>query len=470
MTATPPPRTAADADAFFDAIDNAPLTDRFWLAVGLLMLVSVFDYFDFFIVGFVISVVGPAWQLTYAQTSIVLLSAGLGSIVGALVLGPISDRFGRKPMLIGAVALCAISSGAVGFIADGSWQLFAVLRFLAGFGISGATLASITIAVEITPTRVRTMLTSAMIVPVSFGILAAAALSSTMLPVIGWRGLAMIGFVPLVLLIPCMFFVPESVRWLVVRGRAREAHAVAAHQLRQPALPPAPAKLDSRVDASRWSDIYADPRRFWFVVLMWVGFSAASYGVYLWGPTILSLVLGVTPSEAAGMFVMVGLAGIAGRIAFSVVPQFIGRRRAGQLIGFGIALALGAAAFSSDALVGALPLLLICLIVGAVFFDGGAVNLGPMPTELFPARLAARGTGLGQAANGAGRIIGPLVLALIAGANNVVTPAATKSAVVPGFLFLAACGLVVGLAFTFLGIETHGRRLALEDPAADGKS
>jgi hypothetical protein len=70
--------------------------------------------------------------------------------------------------------------------------------------------------------------------------------------------------------------------------------------------------------------------------------------------------------------------------------------------------------------------------------------------------------GLAQAASGIGKIAGPLCLALIAGATNLITPKATIEAVTPAFLFLAACGLAIGLAFTLLGVETHGKPLALE--------
>ena len=66
-------------------------------------------------------------------------------------------------------------------------------------------------------------------------------------------------------------------------------------------------------------------------------------------------------------------------------------------------------------------------------------------------RLSARGVGLAQAANGVGKIAGPLCLALIAGASNLITPKATIEAVTPAFLFLAGCGLAIGLAFSLLG-------------------
>jgi putative MFS transporter len=153
-----------------------------------------------------------------------------------------------------------------------------------------------------------------------------------------------------------------------------------------------------------------------------------------------------------------------GRTIFSLLPQWIGRRRCGEIMGYGIAASLGAAGLFFDQTLFGYPAFVVLLVPAALFFDGGFANIAPYSAEIFPVRLSARGVGLAQAANGVGKITGPLCLALIAGASNLITPKATIDAVTPAFLFLAACGLAIGLAFTFLGVETHGRPLALEKP------
>jgi putative MFS transporter len=81
--------------------------------------------------------------------------------------------------------------------------------------------------------------------------------------------------------------------------------------------------------------------------------------------------------------------------------------------------------------------------------------------------LGSRSSGLGQAANGVGKILGPLALAVLAGSDNIIAPKATADAVFPAFLFLAATMLLVALAFAFLGVETHGRPVALGHIAAE---
>lgn len=53
--------------------------------------------------------------------------------------------------------------------------------------------------------------------------------------------------------------------------------------------------------------------------------STAFYGVYLWGPTIIALLLSISPRDAARYFVYVGFVGVAGKILFSILPQWIGR-------------------------------------------------------------------------------------------------------------------------------------------------
>jgi hypothetical protein len=97
-------------------------------------------------------------------------------------------------------------------------------------------------------------------------------------------------------------------------------------------------------------------------------------------------------------------------------------------------------------------------------------NLAPYIVEIYGVRLGARAAGLSQAANGVGKILGPLCLAVIAGADNPLSPQATADAVLPAFLFLGACSLAVGLAFSLLAIETHGRPLAQSHEEQAGSS
>jgi MFS transporter, putative metabolite:H+ symporter len=448
--------------------DKAPLNARYWISMVLAVMTSIFDFFDFFIVGFLVAVLAPQWQLTFGQTSVMLLSAGVGAIVGALAWGALSDRWGRKTLLVAGVALCAIGAGSVSLIPDGAWMLFAALRFVVGFGVGAAAAVGVPLIVEYTPTRHRTILSSAVVIPVSLGILAASLTAAALLQVIGWRGLAMLGFIPLIPAVLIALIMPESVRWLVSRGRHAEARVIVGRTLGVPpgSLPkPATATVSQSPSSTSFADLLAEPRLFWLTVIVWFGASTANYGVFLWGPTIVALLMGASAKEAALLFVVVSLTGMLGRVGFSLLPQWLGRRRCGEIMGYGIAISLGAAALFYDRTILGYPAFVVLLIPAALFFDGGFSNIAPYSAEIFPVRLSARGVGLAQASNGVGKIAGPLCLALIAGTSNLVSPKATIEAVMPAFLFLAACGLALGLAFTLLGVETHGKPLALEGRA-----
>ncbi len=179
----------------------------------------------------------------------------------------------------------------------------------------------------------------------------------------------------------------------------------------------------------------------------------------LWGPTITGQLLHLSPAKAAGWFTAVTLMGLVGRAAFVFIPALIGRVKAGKLMGYGGGACLILAALLHDAWLGALPAFLVLLGIGELLFDGGFSNLNTYAPELYPTRTAALGAGVSAASGGVGKILGPVAMGLIAGAQNLVSPKATEHAVTPAFLFLGACCVVAGLAYTFLGIETHGRAL-----------
>ena len=150
------------------------------------------------------------------------------------------------------------------------------------------------------------------------------------------------------------------------------------------------------------------------------------------------------------------LTGIAGKTMFSFLPQWLGRQRCGQLAGLGIGVTLGLAGIFHDTFLGTIPLFVVLLVTGALFFDAGYSNLAPYTAEIFPVRLAARAVGLGQAANGVGKIVGPLSLALIAGADNLVAPQATADAVTPP----SCCLQPAGLRSLLLSPWCRSRRMA----------
>jgi MFS transporter, putative metabolite:H+ symporter len=457
-------QTSEDLLALFD---GAPLNRRYWVAFGLLSALFVLEFFDFLVVGYLLAQLGPQWHLTYGQSALILYSGGLGSIAGALVFGGLADAWGRKAQMVIGTFICAISAGLIGLVPTGAWEIFAVLRFFVGVGLTAGVTPALTILVELTPTRHRTLLTSFYIVFASAGGLLASLTSAALMAALGWRGLAMLGVSPAFVGILVWFFVPESVRWLAAKGRFAEARAEVAKHLDLPLQSvPLPTTAPAVQPRGKLLELYEQPRKFWETVVNWGGSSTAAYGIYLWGPTIVALALNVPVPQAAAYFIYVTLAGVAGKVVVTFLAPAIGRRLLGVLWGMGAVVALVAAGYYHTVLLGGVPLMVILLCASTFFVEGGFSNLAPYTVESYGVRLGARSSGLGQAANGVGKIIGPLSLALIAGSGNIVSPQATADAVFPAYVFLAACMVLVALSFAILGVETHGRAMAVDDQQA----
>jgi putative MFS transporter len=456
------------SDDLLAMFDSAPLNRRYWTTFAIMSAVFVLDFFDFFLIAFVMSVIGREWHLTYGQGALILYGAGLGAIIGSLVWGALGDRFGRKMQTVSGTFICGISAGLIAFVPTGAWVLLALLRFFVGFGLAAGVTPALTIVVEMTPTRWRTGMTSFYIVFASVGTLLASLTSATLLNAFGWRGVAATGFVAVIVGLLVWIFVPESARWLTAKGRFAEARDEVANQL---GLPPAQVPLPTVPPATQprasLAELYSvNPKLFWQTVLIWGGSATAAYGYYLWGPTIVALALQVEPAAAAAYFVYVSATGVIGKIIVSLIAPVMGRRLLGVVFGFLAVVALVFAGYYNGLLVGGFPLFVLLVAASAFFVEGGFSNLAPYTVEQYGVRLGARSSGLGQAANGVGKILGPLALALLAGSDNIIAPQATADAVFPAFVFLGAVMLAVALAYVFLGVETHGRAIAL---GADGE-
>ncbi len=449
--------------------DNAPLNARYWTTFAVMSGVLVLDFFDFFLIAFVMSVIGPEWKLTYGQGALILYGAGVGAICGSLISGSLGDVFGRKLQTVLGTLICGVCAGCIGLLPTGAWVGLAVLRFLVGFGLAAGVTPALTIVVEQTPTRWRTGMTSFFVVFASAGTLLAGFTSATLLHAFGWRGVAMTGFVAVGVGLLVWALVPESVRWLAARGRFAEAQAGVAKQLGLPLsrvpLPTIPPAVQPRASLTELYSV--NPRLFWQTLIIWGGSASAVYGYYLWGPTIIALALQVEPAVAAKYFVYVSATGVVGKIIVSIIAPKIGRRSLGVVFGLRSGVLLIFAGYFNSALMDGFPIFIVLIAASAFFAEGGFSNLAPYTVEQYGVNLGSRSSGLGQAANGVGKIVGPLALALLAGSDNIIAPKATAAAIFPAFIFLGGTMVAVMLAFMFLGVETHGRALSLghEAPA-----
>jgi len=447
--------------------DRAPLDRRYWTIFGLLAAVYVFDFFDLSLIAFILAAIGRQWHLTYGQSALILYGSGLGAVLGSLVWGGLADRFGRRSLTVSGTFICAVSAGLIGFLPTGAYLWLAVLRIGVGFGLAAAITPALTLIVELTPTRRRTLITSFFVQFAAVGGLLSSASAATLMGWLGWRGLAMLGILPLFVGLLVWRFVPESVRWLAAKGRVEAARVEAAQHLRLPLdQVPLPAALPAPPPRAALRELYAHRRLFWQTLLTWGASTTAIFGYALWGPTIVALTLHTSVAQAAKYFVFVAVSAIVGRIVVALLAPLTGRRWIGVMLSLPAGICLALAGYYSHVVIAGFPLFVVFLAATAFFIEGGMSNISPYTIEQYGVRLGGRASGLAHAAAGFGKIAGPLVLALIAGSGNLLRPEATETAVFPAFLLLALCMLLVTFAFLFLSIETHGREIGFEPEKA----
>ena len=223
MIAPEAPRVV-DVQEFIDA---QPLSGLQKLLLILCFLVVAIDGFDTAIIGFIAPAIRAEWGLQIAQLG-PLFAAGLsGLMIGAFAAGPLADRHGRKTLLVASMLLFGGASLASAL--STGLQSLTWLRFATGVGLGGAMPTTITIASEYCPKARRSSLVTLMFCGFTIGSAMGGFIASHVLPVYGWRALLVGGGVAPLLLAPVLGWVlPESVRYLVMKGNAQDQREAGA--------------------------------------------------------------------------------------------------------------------------------------------------------------------------------------------------------------------------------------------------
>ncbi|BEU28550.1 MFS transporter [Paraburkholderia sp. 22B1P] len=424
-------------------------------------LAQMIDFLDFFLISFVLTFIIKPWGLTVAQTTLILLSAGIGASLGSFICGAVADRVGRRPVFLATILLFTVCTGLLGVIPTGSWILLTVLRFFVGFGATGMYSVNIPLLQEFMPTSRRGFASGfvAMFIPV--GVMLGSTIVASIGMTVGWRGLFGIGFALGAALLCFAWLVPESPMWLASRGLKVKAQHSLAWATGRPSTDISERDIaeEPKREHVRLAELFSHPRK---LVVSWVGVLGAQvayHGLTLWAPVLLVLVLHTTPSKAAFLLIFCNLADVCARFVFARMSDKVGRRLIGVLQGFLGSAMLVIASLSTNHFIQGVSVFWLMLIVTYVFVSGGFAVTVPYVAEIWPSRLRATGLGSAYGVGSLGKVIGPLGLGLMLGSSNLLSPTASADAVVPAFCYLAAWGLLTGLVFLFLAEETKGRDL-----------
>jgi len=442
-----------------DLLENQKkLTKNQWLIAGAATLGDMLDFFDFYLIGFVLAYVVKAWNLTYGQSGAILLASGVSAPFGSLLYGWMADKLGRRSALVAAILNVSLATGAMALTPEGGWIYLVACRFLVGFGVTGLYSVDITLMQEFSPAHKRGWFTGVTTTMLPAGGLLAGLLGAFAAPYIGWRGMVALGLLPALLVLYIRYFVPESPHWLLRRGRVEEARKSLAWALEMdPARIPLPA-VAPNIEHTRWLDIFKYPRS--IVAGCLTGLTqTGSVALSLWQVTLFVMVLKITPPEASKLVVWVSISAILGRFFCSWISDAWGRRASGIFACLIAAVFMVLAGYLHGVFVGGLSMFFLMIVLNNFFGSGNYSIVGPYMGEMWPARLRGSGMGFVYGVGNLGKFIGPAGLALIAGSSNYVNPAATADALVPGFIYFAFWYVLGAAAFWLIGPETRGRTI-----------
>jgi len=443
----------AEAPTLTQRLDVLPFTRRhlkllFGAGIGWAL-----DALDVGLVSFVVAALVANGFATTEERPLILSIGFAGMAIGAAIGGLLADRIGRRAVFAGMLLIFGIATGLTAL----AWSVaaFVVFRFVAGFGLGAELPVASTYMSEFAPAKVRGRVIVFLEAFWAVGWLLQAIVGTFVVPLgpDGWRWALLIGAAPAVYSAVVRFGMPESVRYLMQRGRRDEAEAIvrrfeADAMLAQldaassgrpvaevgaagPRAPATPMTLSQRLAALWRPEVRSSTAGLW---LVWFFVNFAYYGAFLWIPSIL--VADGYPLVTAFWFTLIiTLAQLPGYLVAAWLIEVWGRRTtlAVFLTGSAVSAVLFGTVPGEPAIIG--------FGLALSFFNLGAWGaLYAITPESYP--TATRGTGAGWAA-GIGRIasiVVPFIVAplLVAGGRALLFVVFTAA-----FLIAAGCAFLI---------------------------
>ena len=418
----------------------------------------IFDGYDLVVYGAVVSTFlkdpSQIGEVTPALAGTLGSYALIGTLVGALLAGSVGDIVGRRKVMLTAYAWFSV--GMLITALASSATMFGIMRFVTGLGVGALVATTGALVAEIAPAGKKNLCNAITYSGVPIGSLLSALLAILLLDSIGWRGMFMLGASPLLILLPLAIFrMPESVAWLVSRGKIEQAQAL-SEKTGVP-LPPAPTEAEKTAKREKVGFAGLMSRGWWLPTLLLGLMSVCSlllvYALNTWLPVLM---------EGAGF-------NTKGSLSFLLVLN--GGAIVGALIGSRVADRFGpkpvvVASFLIGA--AAMVLMTLSLPIGLLLLFVGIVGLGTSGTQIliygftagyYPTPMRGAGVawcaGFGRLGGVAGPILGGLLLAAGLAVNVI-------------FFILAGIG-VVGSLLT-MAVQRSNRPLEIHATAIEPSS
>ena len=465
-TPQPSPRTApagtgpAPGADIAARIERIPVGRFHYRLSGLLGAGTFFDGFDAITIAVILVVVSAQFHLTSGHAGLLVSFGYAGQLAGALVVGALSDRFGRRPAFLASLTAFAVLS-AVCALAWNAPSLGA-LRALQGLGLGAEIPVAGTLINEYLGARGRGRASVAYQSAFAWGLVAAPLAAIAAFDIAGhrggWRLMLAAGALPLLLVPVAWRALPESARWLADRGRAAEADALVSRMereardrgvaLAEPVAGPAPVRHGLR-PAEMLARAYRG--RTAMLAVVWFATFFIAYGYAVWMPTLYIRVGHLTLTRALELTAALGVLQVAVVYLTAAFADRVGRKPL-LAASFLVTAAGGSLGWIGVGLLGhhtwrMLIATAIVLVIGAT---PPTSILYLYTAELYPTRMRGFATSACSGVNRLASIVSPTLVGYLLGSHN--------SAGTVFFAFAAAS--VVGFAVIVLaGQETRRRPL-----------
>lgn len=378
--------------------------------IALCCTATFLDGYDTQALGLAVPRIAEAWSLPPGDFAPALSGSFVGLALGAVLLAPLADRFGRRPTLIAMMLVVGLTT--LGAALATSLHLLTFWRVMTGLGLGGSVPVATAMTSEYAPTRRRAAFVALMIACMALGSFAAGIVAPLINGLWGWRGIFGVGAVlPLAMAGLLLAALPESLRFLI--GQGADSRAVAAQLER---IAPHLRGTDLRVIVPTHQPVRASVKSLFGAaygmrtILVWTIFWFNLFVIYSmisWMPTLLRSA-GWEHDTAQRASGLVSLGGIAGGLLLAWIADR------------GHATAALFSAYVGTALVfmlfivgpaGISVWIVLLLLVGAGAVGGQMAASSVAAGYYYPPELRSTGVGWFNGIGRIGGIVGPVVLA-----------------------------------------------------------
>ncbi|PVX85872.1 MFS transporter [Paraburkholderia unamae] len=389
-----------------DVLKDTPLNSFHVAIMFWCSMLMLFDGYDLVIYGSVLPQLMVDWKLSPVVAGVIGSSALMGMMVGALTLGSSSDRFGRKRVILACLVVFGVAALGNGFC--GNATQFAACRFFTGVGLGGMVPNVVALMTEMSPSRKRNILLTVMLSFYSVGGVVAALTGKVITPAFGWRANFVVAGFPLLALPALYLWLPESISYLIARGRYTEADPILkryAPEFRGSSSSLAtPTAEGVEIQArSRMVELFARGKII-DTLLLWVAFGMCMlmvYGLNTWLPKLMAA-NGYSLGSSLTFLTVLNVGALFG----GLFSGWLADRHGGKptlILFFAVAaLSIYLLGYRQNTFV--LNLLLMC---------AGATTVGTLcvvhafAAQLYPSNIRSTGVGWAAAAGRLGAIAGP---------------------------------------------------------------